>query len=104
MMRRFYDNMIRSRTETLEDNSMGLLQKPTTNSIVVNVQGSESSVSPFQKALAKKVHCIQQRDIDMIEITSTQIDEFTTPAPVTLSNECQEVCPEASFLLQDACP
>ena len=40
----------------------------------------------------------------MIEITSTQIDEFTTPAPVTLSNECQEVCPEASFLLQDACP
>ena len=60
-MRAFYDNMIRSRTETLENNSMDLLEKLTTNSIVVNVQGSESSVSPFQKALADKVHCIQQR-------------------------------------------
>ena len=60
-MRAFYTNMIRSRTETLQSNSMELLQKLTTNSIVVNVQGSESSVSPFQNALAEKVHCIQQR-------------------------------------------
>ena len=121
-MRLFYNNMIQMRTEQLPDNSLELLDNVKANSIVVNVQGTDDQLTKFQSSLVKKVHCIQQRyffsefeyklnnvrncrNINLIEITTTTIAEYsTTPAPVTLSEECRQSCPEASFLLDSQCP
>ena len=46
------------------------------------------------------------RNIDLIEITTTTIADFTTtPAPITMSDECSRTCPELSFLISHGqCP
>ena len=45
------------------------------------------------------------RNIELIEITTTTIADFTTtPAPLTMSDECSQSCPELSFLIDSQCP
>ena len=68
------------------------------SSIVINVVGTQHNPQ-FQSRLKKKVTCIQQRNIELIEVTESTMIETTTSPPATLSNTCYDSCPEAALYL-----